>query len=309
VTRRSEAAPADLVRFEWPRMEEVALYNVDGRRVLAGYPNDASYMPLRSEPALFEEFAGLSDDAEAFMAFARAYGDLDDSPQVLVNPPLGEGIAKLGRPLEEWRAHRLILAFAVNLWNAVKEDRAEALMGRELVVVDLPELAREKDGYEQGPQRVEAEVLAPLGSAVHELWLSRPHLAEAEKYHETVGVSYQASIAYLERRNLSPKTVARAALAQLVTTYCCDLSVAMVVTTSMATDAPLRMSFQVQSLIAAMWLQLALAIDGQREYRNCPVCGRWWNATAARSDKLTCSDRCRKSRQREMTREAKEEDR
>src|SRR5665647_270246 len=103
-------------------MEEVALYDVAGRRVLAGYPNDASYMPLREKPALFEEFAGLSDDAEAFMAFARAYGDLDDSAVWIATPPgegivtsLGEGIARIGRTLEEWRAHRLILAFAVNL--------------------------------------------------------------------------------------------------------------------------------------------------------------------------------------------------
>ena len=69
-------------------------------------------------------------------------------------------------------------------------------------------------------------------ATVHELWLSRPHLAEAEEYHEVVGVPYQTPIAYLERRNLSPKAVARAALAQLVSTYCADLSVAMVVATS-----------------------------------------------------------------------------
>ena len=277
MTRRSDATPAaDLVRFEWSRMEEIALYNVGGRRILAGWPSDASYMPLRSKTVLFEEFAGLGDDAEAFMAFARAYGDLDDA-RVPVAPIAEDATNALGRSLEEWRAHRSILAFAVDLWNAVREDRAEALLGRELVVVDLAEAAQERWTYEQGPPRVEAAVLAPLGGAVHELWLSRPHLAEAEEYHEKVGVPYQTQIATLERRNLSPRAVARAALAQLVSTYCAELSVAMVVTTS--PGAPLRMTFQVQSLIAAMWLQLALAIDGEKEYRACPVCGRWWDAT------------------------------
>ena len=296
-------APADLVRFEWPRMEEIALYEVDGRRILAGWPSDDSYRPLRDEEGLFERFARLGDEAEGFIAFARAYGDLDDARLPVAPLVEGSNIA-LGRPLEEWRAHRRILGFAVDLWDAVREDRAEALVGRELVVSDLPE-AQERWAYEQGPERVEAAVLAPIGREVHELWLSRPHLAEAEEYHEAVGVSYQTPIAYLERRNLSPKAVARAALAQLVSTYCADLSVAMVVATS--PGAPLRMTFQVTSLIAAMWLQLALAIDGEREYRPCPVCGRWWDATRARSDKLTCSDRCRKSRQRDMNRESTEE--
>lgn len=286
-------------------MEEVALHEVDGQRVIAGWPSDDSYQPLRDEEGLFERFARLHDDAEEFIAFARAYGDLDYSADVLVAPISESGPNPLGRPLEEWRAHRQILGFAVGLWDAVREDRAQGLMGRELVVADVPELAREKDGSEQGPQRVEAMVLAPLGVAVHQLWLSKPHDAAVEKYHESVGVPYQRPIAYLERRNISPKAVARAALAQLVSTYCADLSVAMAVTTR--PGAPLRMTFQVDSLIAAMWLQLALAIDGEREYRPCPVCGRWWDATKARSDKLTCSDRCRKSRQRDMNREPDEE--
>ena len=305
MTRRTEAAPADLVRFEWPRMEEMALYDVDGRRILAGYPNDASYTPLRSEPALFEEFAALADDAEALIAFARAYGDLDESADVPVAPIVEgwnnawDGRSRSGVLIGASWPSRSISGtpsgktgqkpcWAASWWSS-----------------DLPELQRRRGGYEQGPQRVEAAVLAPLGGAVHELWLSRPHLAEAEKYHEAVGVPYQTEIAYLERRNLSPKAIARAALAQLVSTYCADLSVAMVVTTS--PGAPLRMTYQVRSLIAAMWLQLALAIDGEREYRACPVCGRWWDATRARSDKLTCSDRCRKSRQREMNREPTEE--
>ena len=111
--------PADLVRFEWPRMEEIALHEVDGRRILAGWPGDASYRPLRDEEGLFERFARLGDDAEGFIAFARAYGDLDEA-RVPVAPLVEGSNVALGRPLEEWRAHRRILGFAVDLWDAVQ---------------------------------------------------------------------------------------------------------------------------------------------------------------------------------------------
>jgi len=45
-------------------------------------------------------------------------------------------------------------------------------------------------------------------------------------------------------------------------------------------------------------LQLALAVDGNRVYSSCPVCGAWWDATDAHSQKKTCSERCRQAKWR-----------
>lgn len=294
---KTESSPADLVRFRWQRLEEASLIDVRGEAVLVGWPADEWYEPLRFERALFEEFARLPDEPEAFVAFAEAYGTLDTSRRVSREVD-GPG----GIPLAVWRAHRDLLRFAVDLWDAVEEGRADDIIGRQVTVVDLgteaPALFQK---YTGSPQV--AQVNAPIGEAVEitYCWAMNEFFT-----HDRPEPERETSIAHLERRNLSPTAIARAALAQFVTRNCLDLSVAMMVTT--APGAPLRMTFQVDSLIAAMWLQLLLAIDGKRKYRSCPVCGRWWDATAARSDKLTCSDRCRKSKQRAQKTDRKEGD-
>jgi hypothetical protein len=49
------------------------------------------------------------------------------------------------------------------------------------------------------------------------------------------------------------------------------------------------------NLLSAMWLQLALAIDGDRSYRRCRSCPKWFEVgLTKRRDALTCSDACRK---------------
>lgn len=57
----------------------------------------------------------------------------------------------------------------------------------------------------------------------------------------------------------------------------------------------LRITFEAEDLRAAMWLQLALAVDGDRRYDSCKNCGKWWDATDAHPKKKTCSDACRKA--------------
>src|SRR5262249_16845051 len=48
-------------------------------------------------------------------------------------------------------------------------------------------------------------------------------------------------------------------------------------------------------LFGAICLQFAQAIDGDRNYQACPVCGRWFELAPGvnRADKLMCSDACR----------------
>ena len=62
----------------------------------------------------------------------------------------------------------------------------------------------------------------------------------------------------------------------------------------------LRLFIRPQSLIAGMWLQLALAIEGDRQYRSCEGCGRWFEVGGGqkRSDAETCGPSCRKRRER-----------
>jgi hypothetical protein len=49
------------------------------------------------------------------------------------------------------------------------------------------------------------------------------------------------------------------------------------------------------SLIAAIWLQFAAAIDGNRRYRSCKNCGKWFEVggSGRRAHTEACSDSCR----------------
>jgi hypothetical protein len=70
----------------------------------------------------------------------------------------------------------------------------------------------------------------------------------------------------------------------------------------------LALYFVPTSLIAAMWLQFASAVDGDRQYRTCKTCGKWFEiggSTGRRRDAETCSDSCRAAypRKRHFTRQ------
>lgn len=66
------------------------------------------------------------------------------------------------------------------------------------------------------------------------------------------------------------------------------------------TGAPLgiglALAFRVVNLIGGMWLQLAVAVDGNRTYRVCEYCGKRFDATDAPAHKRVCDDKCRNAR-------------
>ena len=49
------------------------------------------------------------------------------------------------------------------------------------------------------------------------------------------------------------------------------------------------------SLIGAIWLQFARAVEGEKNYRNCALCQRWYEVSpqAARKNRIFCSNACR----------------
>lgn len=51
------------------------------------------------------------------------------------------------------------------------------------------------------------------------------------------------------------------------------------------------------SLLSALWLQLALAVDGRKAYKQCPGCQNWFEIGkwGSRGDKKFCSNKCRQA--------------
>jgi hypothetical protein len=56
-----------------------------------------------------------------------------------------------------------------------------------------------------------------------------------------------------------------------------------------------ELCFVPSHLLAAVWLQFAQAVDGNKGYRSCQQCGRWFELSTklARADKQFCTDACR----------------
>lgn len=289
-SRISSVSPAALVDFQWWRMAEGRWIGPKNQRLLAGHPADDGYQPLKSEPALFRKFTDQRDTEGAFAEFAARYGDLDGGGAVVVGDHIATAeemasndpflVYSEGRSLQIWRGHRQMLAFAVRLWDAINEGRADELIGTDLLVKPYDSLV------EPGKPAPKYMVWTRTASAQHDLGLTTPKTFDEQ--FEPATPLMKASL---------PEMAARAALANLVSEMCANVRVVMRVTS--AQPDGLRLTFEVRSLIAAMWLQFALAVDGQREYRPCPVCGDWWDATEARSDRKTCSDRCRKRMHRQ----------
>jgi len=80
----------------------------------------------------------------------------------------------------------------------------------------------------------------------------------------------------------------------------------------------LSLHLRPRDLLGALWLQLAVAIAGNKQYRSCPVCGRWFEllsdssrrpqrgkATAGRASRFYCSTSCRVTAYRRRKQEAR----
>ena len=56
-----------------------------------------------------------------------------------------------------------------------------------------------------------------------------------------------------------------------------------------------RLKIEPEDLLATMWLELALAVEGSSNYRPCDVCPTWFEVApgSGREDKKFCSDACK----------------
>jgi hypothetical protein len=269
---RQESAIADLVSFRWHRLEEPGWRTLHhgaeqhGRVAVPAGDSVAlvgvegeSYVPLKDEPALFRIFAGIEDTPEAFADFARAYGSLD---------PLPDRISRTARSLpegyagdeEDWGEARENMALAIELWDELRDGSPSDLLARRW---ETKRVGDEVGVYPKGPpQYWEGELMDSCLLIV----------AADSSDREIVQAMLRSEVNQgLKFADVTP------ALAPTNKSY----------------GAGLRLTYRVGSLLGAMWLQLALAIDGNRDYRTCGGCGLPWDATGARASRDWCSERCR----------------
>ncbi len=61
------------------------------------------------------------------------------------------------------------------------------------------------------------------------------------------------------------------------------------------------------SLIGCLWLQFAKAVDGDKDYRRCPECRKWFDVSPheSRTDRVFCSPSCKAAAHRKKIAEAR----
>lgn len=256
--------------------DEPQWFLTDGH--LLGVPREVSrYAPLRSEPALFRTFADLDPTRDQVRSFADRFGNLGgDASTIVVIPradgsdatgsrsPARSGSLATGERLRHWAAEIGKMRDLVELWEAARVDAP--------VLGERVSWSSQSVKYQSGrrwaiilDRRIDTEAFARL----------RP------------GDLVAAAMIHIQRcvnKELQERCTARLLWDQDRTRL--DLRVVP------------------RSLIGALWLQFARAVDGDRRFMTCVQCGRWMELSpdVRRSDARTCSGACRTRAYRERVR-------
>lgn len=241
---------------------------------------------IRDRPLLFREFAETPPTADGCRAFASKYGfllDLDHDSEhyrsCWLKDPRGKQLKAVGsaEPLSLWLEAMQLCKRAVSFWDALRGNDVAFL----------------RDALRWCPHGLRYDALLGDGGFEEDSVFDRRLLEKA-------GVRRGDFIA----------------AGRWLMLYCINLLMEMYgrcepwieLRDDGNTDVVVRPS----NLVGAIALQLALAVEGNKEYRQCPECGAWYEVhpDTARTSKLYCSSSCRvrayRSRQNEAAKLFKE---
>jgi hypothetical protein len=226
------------------------------------------YQPLRLYPALFRSFADITPTEEGILSFANEYGRLDTGKLLKVPSKKDprEGTLYVGEPLSLWVSEIAAMNQALTLWDMAQNRDMTGLSG-------FIHWSGDSVHYDSGPglERT-TRTIAHLNEEPRLVGvLLHGDLVTPALFHVQHVVNQ-----HLEER-LSPKVL-----------WGKDYT-------------HLNLYFMPNSLIGALWLQFAQAIDGNKTYRRCDECRAWFELSpeVARTTKRFCSNACRVKAYRE----------
>lgn len=237
-----------------------------------------AYEPLKEGSALFRVLAETEPTMEAVAAFASEYGRLGVAQQILPNGRGGEG--RQGEALGEWKAEILEIRETVEVWDAVTKNRR-------------------LDRWIQ---------LEPRGGQAFKRACFR-----SDRRHAVIAGEKARPQLWEYLLDKKPKDALR--LAGL-------FHIQEAINQKLREHAPGRLLYNPEAgrlelhlaprnLLGAIWLQFARAVEGNKEYRRCRVCSKWFAVSPGgkRRQAVYCSTRCRvkayRDRQEEAVRRAR----
>ena len=237
------------------------------------------YPPLTAHTGLFREFASLHPAREEdIVKFAGKYGCLGGPMEVHVYR------AKKGEP-----------GIVLPSWSKMFGERMTAWQAD---VATMEHLIRLWDAATKGDQATLAEFLT---------WDAN---GDGVRYVGILGHTMIATTNYREKffSNLNAGELVRPTL-DFVRTRVNKLWENRGSTNRLLWDPNYRrqrVHVVPTSLVAALWLQFAKAIEGDKEYRQCEQCNRWFEVAAEkREDAKFCQNACRSKAYRERQKTAR----
>lgn len=286
--------------FEWfatkgfPSKEETpggveGVYLVD--RMQYGVLNTVRNYPAFKETGLFRRFAATEPNKEGVLEFANAYGSLGGELRIPVQLPTGKGpnqyFAGPGETLEGWGAEIATMRHLIALWEAARAGNtkmlAEFIRWKGKSIPGSEPWPRTEVFYRGPRSRFEKIESFPIASES-----TNPEVLERFQVGDVTQPAW-----YALQRSVNRKLTQHGAVPKLL--WQIDHR-----------KSELEMRFVPQSLIGALWLQFAHAITGNKEYRQCEQCGRWFEVAAeVRQDGKFCQGACRSRAYRARQSEAR----
>ena len=264
------------------------------------------YDPLEDEPVLYRGFADLAGhlDEARVLAFANKHGWLGLSNTLFeIRQGRRVGLPVAAERIEDWQSEAAELLSCVDAWDASTASDRDAL-GTFVVtkLVNKRWRAYWTGGHLVRPRDVNP-ALPELSGAIEIRLIERMHPPLDHFFPFGFPNALPASTGDLRR--LAMLQVAQIVSGKLLVE---PTQTARRVRFDADDDRP-ELVDEPRSLIGAMWLQLARSIDGDRRYRRCEACNRWFevglrrNYSGAARDvrrrqTKTCSTGCRKEKSR-----------
>jgi hypothetical protein len=327
---------ADLTAFNWrvpqPGFEWIDADSVNGEHnsylvVRAEPPRVVTYLPTNplDETALFRIFGDMPPTREGVLDFASKYGLLGSDPKhhnpptVIVSRPgldAGSFWPVPGERLDDWAVEHHAMRETISLWDAIKgkpDGNYTYYAG--------------KEKEQPTPATYLSSVINWSGSAAASYSRPRPEKDRFGELHR---------IWRSNKADLTDKLAPFASRFQIVSEAQPELferftpgdlrlpgqyALQKIINEKLRVhrsgtkllwdwtrrNPDLRMQLVPTSLIGALWLQLAAAIDGDRDYRRCEACKKWFEVSAEnRIDAKFCQQSCRFRAYRQRKQQARE---
>jgi hypothetical protein len=233
------------------------------------------YQPLQLYPALFRSFADITPTEEDILSFANEYGRLTPLGEMLIvrsERSSKEGTVEVGEPLSLWVSEIAAMNQALTLWDMAQNRDMTGLSGF---------IHWSEDGvyYDSGPGTEEHSSLGRTTRTIAHL--NEGHQLGGILLHGDLVTPALFQVQHVVNQHLEGRLSPRVLWGKDYT--------------------HLNLYFMPNSLIGALWLQFAQAIDGNKTYRRCDECRGWFELSpeVARTTKRFCSNACRVKAYRE----------